>query len=110
MAFVLTLLLALITIALSLFGLSTFGISLWPAGALLAGVYLLIGSYLPRWQAGVFWTGRILGVLSALGAGLLLLASTIGGGHMAESNQVTAVGLVLMAITGCALFMVRPPQ
>lgn len=71
-------------------------------------VFLLVSIYFTRLNSMAVIVARIMGVLSLLGFALLLLASTIGGSsHMSESNLIVAVALVLMALFGCAFFLVR---
>lgn len=81
---------------------------MWPILFSTLSVFLLVSIYFTKLNTMAVIVAKIMGVLSLLAFALLLLASTIGGSsHMSESNQIVAAALVLMALFGCAFFLIR---
>ena len=104
---ILKLLLSVTTISVCVYGVNIFGFSLWPILFSTLSVFLLFSIYFTSLNKAAVIVSKIIGVLSLLAFALLLLASTIGGSsHMSESNQIIAIALALMALFGCAFFLI----
>jgi len=95
------------TLGLCLYGIQVFGTGLWPTLFALGGGFVLLSLFLPVLDPAAVVFAGVMAALSLLGLGLLLLAATIGGSfHLAPSNQIIAVGLALLGLSGGALFLV----
>lgn len=108
MMHILKLLLSAITLSVCAYGVSIFGFSMWPVLFSALSVFLLVSIYFTRLNAAAVIVARVMGVLSLLAFALLILASTVGGStRMSESNQIIAIALALMALFGCAFYLVK---
>jgi len=108
MTSILKLLLSVTTITACLYGINVFGFSMWPILFSALSIFILVSLFFPKLNRAAFTIARIMGILSLLAFALLLLASTVGGSfNMSESNQVIAIALALMALFGCAFFLIK---
>ncbi|MCB1553006.1 MAG: hypothetical protein KDJ14_04285 [Xanthomonadales bacterium] len=94
-----------------LIGMAAMGPDPWGMLGVVVSVVVVASTLLRQLDLAALLIARIVGVLACLALGLLLLAGTIGGSfHLAPSNQMIAVGLALVAFSGCALFAFRLPK
>jgi len=105
---ILKLLMSVTAVSICVYGVNIFGFSMWPILFSTLSVFLLVSIYYTKLNTMAVIVAKTMGVLSLLAFALLLLASTIGGSsHMSESNQIIATALALMALFGCAFFLIR---
>jgi hypothetical protein len=108
MMITLKLLLAVTTLAVCIYGVKVFGFSIWPLGFSILSGLLLFSIYYPKINQAAVTIAKIMGLLSLLALALLLLAATIGGSfYLSPSNQIIAIGLALMAVFGCGIFLIK---
>ena len=108
MATILKFLLSVTTLTACAYGVSVLGISMWPALFSAFSVFLLTSIVFTNLDAVAITAARIMGILSFVTFALLMLAAAIGGAfHISESNQVIAIALALMALFGCAFFLIK---
>ncbi len=108
MSRILKILLSLTTLAACLYGVNVFGLSMWPLLFSGLGLFMLVSLFFPWLDTAAVVMARIMGLLSFAAFALLMLAATVGGSfHLSASNQTVAVFLALMAMLGCAFFVVK---
>ena len=108
MAIILKLLLSITTLSVCLYGVNVFGFSFWPILFSALSVFIIVSLFFRKLNTAAVVIARIMGVLSLFALALLLIAATIGGSfHLSVSNQIVAVALALMALFGCALFLIK---
>ena len=99
---------ASIVTALNIYGTIVFGFSSWSVILAAAGGFIFLSLFLPKLDLLVCLLSRIIGVAALVAAMLLLVAGTIGGSfHLSESNEVLLVGLLLLGVVGCAMFLFK---
>jgi len=107
MGVLLKLFFSITTLALCLYGMRVFGVGLWSTLFALGGGFIFLSLFLPVLDPVVMVLAGVMGALSLLGLGLLLLAATTGGSfHLAPGDQIFALGLGLLGLSGCGLFLV----
>ena len=105
---ILKLFLSITTLSACLYGMRIFGSSLWPILFSALSIFIFVSIFVPILNKLAIAVAKVMGVLSLLAFALLLLASTVGGSfNMSESNQIIAIALALMALFGCAFFLIK---
>lgn len=105
---VLKLFLAVALALTCLYSMNTFGFSLWFPAFMLLSIVLVASIFIPGLRLLAWAAGCLVGVCSLLGLALLLLAGTIGGEfNLSESNELVALGLVIISLLGCSLFLFK---
>lgn len=105
---ILKILLSSVTLATCIYSAGVFGIGLWTLLFILLSLFLLLSIYFKALATASLMVARAMGALSLLAFLLLMLAAMVGGSfHLSESNKVIAASLAVMAVLGCAFFLIK---